>query len=138
HFPETLSDRSILFPRVETGGREILVRELTSSGANIVEVAAYQSTCPAQIDPFAWSALQQNQVDIITFASSKTVSNFVRLVKQALENNSKLTLESLLKNVCIASIGPQTSKTCQELLERVDIEAQEYTLEGLTDALCKK
>jgi uroporphyrinogen III methyltransferase / synthase len=138
HFPETLSGKKILFPRVETGGREILVRELTSSGADVVEVAAYQSACPPQIDPFAWSALQQNQVEIVTFASSKTVKNFVRLVRQALENNSQLTLESLLKNVCIASIGPQTSKTCQELLGRVDIEAQEYTLEGLTNQLCSE
>ncbi|HEY9606085.1 MAG TPA: hypothetical protein V6C85_31045, partial [Allocoleopsis sp.] len=41
----------------------------------------------------------------------------------------------LLQHVCIASIGPQTSVTCRELLGRVDVEAQEYTLEGLTQAI---
>jgi uroporphyrinogen-III synthase len=37
--------------------------------------------------------------------------------------------------VCIASIGPQTSATCRELLGKVDIEATEYTLPGLVVAL---
>ncbi|HEY9674326.1 MAG TPA: hypothetical protein V6D11_22995, partial [Waterburya sp.] len=39
------------------------------------------------------------------------------------------------QNVCIASIGPQTTAACRQLLGRVDIEAQEYTLEGLTHAI---
>ncbi|EAM48649.1 uroporphyrinogen III methylase [Crocosphaera watsonii WH 8501] len=41
----------------------------------------------------------------------------------------------MLDNVCLASIGPQTSKTCHELLDRVNLEAKEYTLEGLTKEL---
>jgi uroporphyrinogen-III synthase len=40
-----------------------------------------------------------------------------------------------LPPVGLASIGPQTSKTCQTLLGRVDVEATEYTLEGLTQAV---
>lgn len=130
HFPEPLAEKNILFPRVETGGREVLVQELTAQGATMVEVAAYQSTCPGEIAPPAWAALQNGTVDIITFASSKTVKNFYQLLEKT--NNHPL---SLLKNVCIASIGPQTSKTCQQLLGRVDVEAQQYTLEGLTQAI---
>ena len=130
HFPEPLAEQNILFPRVETGGREVLVQELTAQGATMVEVAAYQSTCPGEIAPPALAALQNRTVDIITFASSKTVKNFYQL----LEKTSNHPL-SLVKNVCIASIGPQTSKTCQQLLGRVDVEAQQYTLEGLTQAI---
>ncbi|HBL13561.1 MAG TPA: hypothetical protein DD379_19620, partial [Cyanobacteria bacterium UBA11162] len=51
------------------------------------------------------------------------------------EKEKFFTPDSLLENVCIASIGPQTSKTCHELLGRVDVEAKEYTLEGLTQAI---
>jgi uroporphyrinogen-III synthase len=40
-----------------------------------------------------------------------------------------------LSGVAIASIGPQTSEACQDLFGRVDVEAWEYTLEGLTEAL---
>ncbi|NES85612.1 MAG: uroporphyrinogen-III synthase [Moorea sp. SIO2B7] len=135
NFPESLANQKILFPRVETGGREILVKELTTEGAEVVEVAAYQSGCPDTISPLAWEALQQEKVDIVTFASSKTVKNFCQLIESA----SKVQLEDknqlLLEHICIASIGPQTSKTCHQLLGRVDVEATEYTLEGLTQAI---
>ncbi|MEM8831412.1 MAG: uroporphyrinogen-III C-methyltransferase [Cyanobacteria bacterium P01_G01_bin.19] len=133
NFPEQLTGQKILFPRVESGGREVLVKELSNQGAEVVEVAAYQSQCPAQIDLFAWQALQKRQIDIVTFASSKTVQNFYQLLKQQVESTD--IIHSLLKDVCLASIGPQTSKTCRELLGRFDLEAKEYTLEGLTAAI---
>jgi uroporphyrinogen III methyltransferase/synthase len=138
NFPESLAAQKVLFPRVETGGREVLVQELTARGAKVVEVAAYQSGCPVQISPEAWQALQQQAVDIVTFASSKTVQNFYQLVESACSSYPQITIESLLKKVCIASIGPQTSATCRQLLGRVDVEAQEYTLEGLTKAIVQK
>ncbi len=132
HFPEDITSQKILFPRVETGGREILVQELTNQGAVVTEVAAYQSKCPDKLNLSVWQALQQQQIDIITFASSKTVTNFYQLLKQV---KSEAEIQSVLKDVCIASIGPQTSKTCGELLGRFDLEAEEFTLEGLTTAI---
>ena len=131
-FPEDLAQQKILFPRVETGGRDVLVRELTAQGADIVEVAAYQSQCPKTIEPQIWQALQQKQIDIITFASSKTVRNFVQLVTAKMDTERDI---NILLEVAIASIGPQTSQTCHDLLHRVDIEATQYTLEGLTEAI---
>lgn len=127
NFPEPLEGKKVLFPRVETGGREVLVKELTAKGAEVIEVAAYQSRCPQAIAPDALEALQRHVVDIITFASSKTVQNFCQL----LEFNGGANLN----RVCIASIGPQTSKTCVSLLGRVDVEAEEYTMEGLFQSL---
>lgn len=138
HFPENIQGKKILFPRVETGGREILVQELTRQGGDVTEIPAYQSTCPDTIDEMIWDALTKEVISIITFASSKTVRNFSYLVKQALVNSPHLTLSSLLSEVAIASIGPQTSQTCQELLGKVNIEATEYTLEGLVDSICQK
>ena len=128
NFPGSPSGQSILFPRVETGGRELLVKALTDLGAIIVEVAAYESQCPIAIDPAILLALQQQQVDIITFASSKTVKHFCQLIGTSLPSG-------WVDRVAIASIGPQTSATCRELLGRVDIEATEYTLPGLVAAL---
>ncbi len=127
HFPELLVGKKVLFPRVETGGREVLVKELTAQGAEVIEVAAYQSRCPEAIAPEALAALTSRTVDIITFASSKTVQFFSQLVQPH--------LDAALHGVCIASIGPQTSKTCLALLGRVDVEAQEYTMEGLLEAI---
>jgi uroporphyrinogen III methyltransferase/synthase len=131
-FPDPIRGQKFLFPRVETGGREILVKELTAKAGQVTEVAAYYSGCPARMDSGIWEAFRDGKVDIVTFASSKTVQNFYRLL---LQETAELSVNSLLEKVCLASIGPQTSKTCQELFGRVDIEAREYTLEGLTSAL---
>jgi uroporphyrinogen III methyltransferase/synthase len=135
HFPEEIAGQKILFPRVESGGREVLVKELTAKGAEVVEVAAYESRCPNAIAPEALAALQQRVVDVVAFASSKTVKNFCHLLQQSQPVGENWL--SWLAGVKIASIGPQTSKTCQELLGRVDVEAEEYTLEGLWRSLCQ-
>ncbi|MEG5060690.1 uroporphyrinogen-III C-methyltransferase [Microcoleus sp. A2-C5] len=132
NFPDKLQNSKILFPRVESGGREILVKEFTAKGAQVIEVPAYQSCCPETIDPIALAALQNQAVDIITFASSKTVHNFCHLI----ETTPELSLsQDWLESICIASIGPETSKSCQNLLGKLDVEATEYTLDGLTEAI---
>ncbi len=131
NFPMSVASQRILFPRVETGGREVLVQEFTNLGATVVEVAAYQSRCPIEIDPTALAALESQQVDIITFASSKTVKYFCQLVGGRLRSGWQ-------DRVWIASIGPQTSATCRSLLGKVDVEASEYTLPGLVAALESK
>ena len=137
HFPEPLQDTKVLFPRVESGGRDVLMKQMTEQGAKVTEVAAYQSGCPTQIVPEALEALQQQTVDVISFASSKTVKHFVQLLETFLPGDSEQfpTAQSRLENVCIASIGPQTSLTCRQLIGRVDVEAKEYTLDGLTQAI---
>lgn len=155
-FPDAdrLASTRLLFPRVESGGREVLVKQFTSQGATVMAVPAYQSQCPERIVPNAFAQLKAEQVDVITFASSKTVRYFAQLFSQALlldtlssqylvqgddyrvsEKLSHSQMQVHLRATCIASIGPQTSKTCQEVLGRVDLEAKEYTLDGLLTSL---
>ncbi|MBL1177363.1 MAG: uroporphyrinogen-III synthase [Pantanalinema sp. GBBB05] len=134
NFPERLNGLRILFPRVESGGRDILIKEFTNQGATVRQVAAYESGCPTEIDPVALAALRDRQIDIVTFASSKTVKHFCLLLYQAERNDA---WKSWLENVCIASIGPQTSQACEALLGRVDVEPREYTLDGLVEAIAE-
>ena len=131
NFPENVAGQRLLFPRVESGGREVLVQAFTAAGAEVVEVAAYESGCPDFPDPQAIEALRSGRVDVITFASSKTVVHTAQLLEQGLGSQWR----SLLDSVAIASIGPKTSDTCHRLLGRVDIEPREYTLDGLTEAI---
>lgn len=131
NFPENVAGQRLLFPRVESGGREVLVQEFTAAGADVVEVAAYESGCPKFPDPQAIEALKQGRVNVITFASSKTVTHTAQLLEQGLGSQWR----SLLDSVVIASIGPKTSDSCRELLGRIDIEPAEYTLDGLTEAI---
>lgn len=132
-FPDAIAEQTFLFPRVETGGRDLLVQQLRQQGATVVEVPAYQSRCPSQVSPTALAALQQKSVDIVTFASSKTVKHFHQLLHAALGAHS--SLQELLQDVAIAAIGPQTAQTCRQQLGRCDVEAQEYTLEGLITSI---
>jgi uroporphyrinogen III methyltransferase / synthase len=127
HFPSPIAGAKILFPRVESGGREVLVNAFTAAGAIVTEVSAYQSGCPRVADVAAIAALRSGKITVITFASSKTVKHFHQLIEGAIGPDWPIVLDK----ICIASIGPQTSITCQELLGRVDVEASEYTLEGL-------
>ncbi|MGL5510360.1 MAG: uroporphyrinogen-III synthase, partial [Microcoleaceae cyanobacterium] len=131
NFPESLAGKKILFPRVESGGRELLVQEMTAQGAIVIEVPAYQSGCPQSINKEVLEALQNHQVNILTFASSKTVKNFWRLI----EENLSVLPDDWLDHIAIASIGPQTSESCQTFFGKVNIEAKEYTLDGLTQAI---
>ncbi|MBD2175744.1 uroporphyrinogen-III C-methyltransferase [Pseudanabaena sp. FACHB-1998] len=129
-----LTDKKMLFPRVESGGREILVEQLQQHGAIVEPVPAYESGCPEAIAPLALAAIQSQNLDAIAFASSKTVKHFCLLLDRMA---SQATWQKWLEPIKIASIGPQTSKTCHELLGRVDCEAVEYTLEGLAEAIAK-
>lgn len=131
HFPEPVSGLRLLFPRVESGGREVLMRELTEQGAIVTEVPAYESGCETAIAPEIQTALVQKQIDVITFASSKTVKCVAQLL------HSLPDAEQLIQSVSIASIGPQTSIACQHYFGRVDMEATEYTLDGLTEAIAQ-
>ncbi|NJL90689.1 MAG: uroporphyrinogen-III C-methyltransferase [Coleofasciculaceae cyanobacterium SM2_1_6] len=140
NFPVALPGLKILFPRVETGGREILVREMTKAGAIVHEVAAYESRCPNQISPEVSLALTTDQIDIITFTSSKTVEYFWQILQQGgvisnMMEKIEYPTSKLLENTLIAAIGPQTAKSCKGILGKMDIEAQEYTLEGLAKAI---
>ncbi|WP_055074276.1 uroporphyrinogen-III C-methyltransferase [Pseudanabaena sp. 'Roaring Creek'] len=130
-----LTGKRLLFPRVESGGREILVEQLQQHGAVVEAIAAYESGCPEAIDPLALEAIQNQDLDAIAFASSKTVRHFCLLLDRV---TSRETWQSWLASVKIASIGPQTSSTCYELLGRVDCEAEEYTLDGLAEAIAQK
>jgi uroporphyrinogen III methyltransferase / synthase len=130
-FP-AIAGMRILFPRVESGGREVLIEQFQHHGAMIAAIPAYESGCPTEIDAIALESIQTQQIDVITFASSKTVKHFCQLLSSVAAPE---VWRSWLLPVKIASIGPQTTIACRELIGRIDCEAVEYTLEGLTTAI---
>ena len=131
HFPKNPDGLKLLFPRVESGGRDVLVKEMTAQGAEITEVAAYESACPQRIPPAAKMAIEAGTVDAVTFGSSKTVRHFAQLM----EKTFGAQWLDLMEKIAVASIGPQTSRDCRELLGKVTVEAEEYTLPGLIAGL---
>ncbi|MEM7552492.1 MAG: uroporphyrinogen-III synthase [Cyanobacteria bacterium P01_A01_bin.84] len=118
----------ILYPKLEAGGRENIPEELSSLGATVTAIPAYQSNCSTEIPTTIERAFKQGRINVVTFASPKTVECFYQMIQS-------ISRKSLLDNICIASIGPVTSVACKEILGRVDVEAQPYTLDGLINSI---
>ena len=112
-------------------GRDVLADGLCSLGANIERVTAYRTVTPPDAAQLARNAFADG-IDIVTFTSSSTVRNLLALLDED-GGPGKKALDGSL----VACIGPVTAATARELGLRVDIEAEEHTVEGLADALIK-
>ena len=130
NFPYPLKDLQILIPRVQSGGNNLIIEKLSSSGALVKEVAVYESRCPESIPQETINALQSKMIDAILFSSGKTVKNTASLLQKHFGGD----WESILCEVKLFSIGPQTSLECKRNFGRVDKEADIYTFEGLLKA----
>jgi uroporphyrinogen-III synthase len=130
HFPVSGWGLRLLLPRVQSGGRTLLAEAFAAAGSRVVEVPAYETRCPDGLPSATVAALQQEQLDAITFSSGKTVSHTAQLLQAAFGSDWRQLLEGL----AIVSIGPQTSERCQQELGRVDAEASPHDLDGLLQA----
>ncbi len=130
YFPQNQKGLKLFIPRVQTGGRSILADSFKLKGAEVTEVAAYESFCPKEIPQKTIDALHSGQIDIIAFTSGKTVTNTVSLfIKYFGESWLKL-----IEKIQLVSIGPQTTISCENLIRKPDKEATPHDLEGLLQA----
>ncbi len=119
--------RRVLIPRAREA-REVLPERLAAAGAEVEVVTAYETVLEeAGVDEMK-RMLSAGEIDIITFTSSSTVKNFVKLL-------NGLDFASLPAGLAIACIGPVTAGTAKELGLRVDIVAEKFTIPGLVQAL---
>ncbi len=122
----TPADR-VLLPRAEVA-REVLPDALVEQGIAVEVVPVYRTIQVEAEGDQLREMLSQKLVDVVTFTSSSTVKNFVKLVGQE-------KLADLVAGVKIASIGPITSETARDFGLKVDIEAEKYTIEGLIQGM---
>ena len=115
---------AVLLPAADIG-RDELSGGLSSFGATVERVTAYRTVTPPDAAHQARDAFAEG-IDIVSFTSSSTVRNLLSLLGDG---------KDVLSNCLIACIGPVTSATARELGLRVDIEAEEHTVEGLAQAL---
>jgi len=127
NFPQNEIGLKLFIPRVQTGGRSILSDSFKLKGAEVTEVAAYESSCPQDIPQKTIDALNSGKIDIIAFTSGKTVINTVSLLKKYFGENWL----KLIEKIKIVSIGPQTSNSCKKFIRKPDKEANPHDLHGL-------
>lgn len=106
--------------------RAILPEKLHQAGAAVDVIQCYR-TVTADFD---YSAIidkfKAGKIDLITFTSSSTVLNLLKLINGKTE---------LLNDVLTACIGPITAATCRAHGLKSNIIAQTYTIDGLTNAI---
>lgn len=91
----------ILIPRAEVA-RELLPDRLREAGA-VVDIVSVYRTIPLSVSSEVLELLRMRQVDVITFTSSSTVTNFLAATGGP----------RLLSGVVIAVIGPVTAATAR-------------------------
>jgi uroporphyrinogen III methyltransferase/synthase len=125
--PHIKAGQLLLLPRAR-GARGILPESIRQMGAQVDEVFLYRAVQSICISEKARNSIINGQVDLITFTSSSTVTNFVGIVGE--KNISRIT-----DQVKVACIGPITASTAVQHGFKVDITAREYTIEGLVEAI---
>jgi uroporphyrinogen III methyltransferase / synthase len=117
----------VLLPRAaET--RDVLVRELSALGADVLEVPAYRTRGVSASAETLRRALASGTVDAVTFTSSSTARNFALLFTDAERSR-------LLHGVTIASIGPITAATARSFGLATTIMPARYTIPALAQAI---
>ena len=121
-----LKDKHILIVRARKA-RDVLPQGLKAFGASVTIAPAYRTSAIR----YPQSTLPDlKDIDIITFTSSSCVEGFFGIF-------SKKTILNKANKFKTASIGPVTSATARRLGLRVDIEATQYTFDGLSEAIVK-
>jgi uroporphyrinogen III methyltransferase / synthase len=120
-----LYGKRILLPRADIADDEI-TKGLVSLKAEVAEVAVYRTVRPVYDKIEMKKVLFQGKVDIITFTSSSTVTNFAAVLsrKEILRIRSK-----------IACIGPKTAETAAKAGFTIDVSARKQTMPGLLEAM---
>lgn len=123
---EGIDSAHILLPRA-AGAREVLPDQLRAHGATVEEVIAYRSIVPT-IDDAHWEEiLQPGPIDLLTFTSSSTVHNYVRLFRDR--------LAAATRDAKVGCIGPVTAETARSYGMQVDVQPASYTIAALVEAI---
>ena len=111
--------------------RDVLPNELKKAGAKVDVAEAYETHVPAAAKAKLnrLFSSESSRPDIVTFTSSSTATNFLALLEKDHYHG--------LREIWLASIGPVTSATLREAGFKPNIEALEYTMEGLALAIAK-
>jgi uroporphyrinogen III methyltransferase/synthase len=125
---EQLKGRRILLARAKKA-RDLLPRKLRTLGARVDVIEIYQTIAPTISGEEIERVFQGNKIDVITFTSSSTVENFLRMYQE------KGGLKSPLGEVAIAAIGPITANTLRKRGITPDIIPDSFTIEALTRAI---
>lgn len=119
---------SFLLPRAAVA-REFLPEKLTSRGAKVDVVSAYQTKfVKLSRDSHFFDLLYGGKIDMVTFLSSSSVNAFVNCFTEE-------EIKEICKKADFACIGPITAATLTEHNLPLSVESDVSTSVGLTDKI---
>ena len=125
---ENVSGKKILLPRAKIATAD-LPNSLREKGAVVDDISLYDTLKVTSKDPNTIEAdFLEGKIDLVTFTSSSTVTNFLEMFPAHIP-------ETLLTDVQVAVIGPETQKTAIEHGIQVDVVAKKATIESLVEAI---
>jgi uroporphyrinogen III methyltransferase/synthase len=119
----------ILLPRAARA-RDVLPMGLVKMGAVVDEIPAYETVQPDHDKGRVKGMLEKGEIDMVTFTSSSTVTNFVEMFREEGQH-----LKTWMAKVGVACMGPITARTAEEQGLSVSLIPKEYTIEALTNAI---
>jgi len=120
-----MQGKKVLLPRAAQA-RDVLPEGLRKMGAAVDIVTAYETVNSGKKKDEWLELLHDQCIDVITFTSSSTVTNFLEIM------GKDYPLPAQIK---IACIGPITAATARKAGWKVDIQQDEYTMKGLVQSL---
>lgn len=129
-----INRQRVLLARAKVA-RDVIPHELRKNGAQVDVVEVYETVLP-RASQKALKAIMRDpkrRPHVITFTSSSTVRNFVKLL-----GGRGRPSHTILNGIQLASIGPITSATLRKLGLPVHIQAKEYTIPGLICAIAEE
>ncbi len=117
----------IVIPRAEEA-REILPKVLAEKGAKVDVVTTYRTIRPSGLKEDLLKMIRDGEIDMVTFTSSSTVSNFVSMFE-------KSEFAEIKGKIKVASIGPITTETAKKFGFIIDAEPEEFTIDGLLESI---
>ena len=128
---DSVRGKRVLLVRAKVA-RDVIPKQLTEAGATVDVIEAYETVVPEESRNRLREVLGNpaQRPTTVTFTSSSTARNFMELLGN--ENTE------LLNGVTLASIGPVTTATLEEIGLRADVEADEYTIPGLARAISER
>jgi uroporphyrinogen III methyltransferase/synthase len=128
-----LSGRRVLLLQA-VGARDIIASELRRAGAEVAEIGAYRAVRVLPGDPGEpdlYKMLLEQQVDVITFTSPSTVSEFVDI-------HGADAVADVLRTTLVACVGPVTAQAAVSLGLMPAIVPEEYTMAAMVAAIVRQ
>jgi uroporphyrinogen III methyltransferase / synthase len=122
-----VQNQNILIPRA-LEGRSFLESQLEEAGAIVTVAPVYQNVIPSENKPLLEQLIKTQTIDWITFTSSSTATNFVKLL------GDSIRAVGMPK---IASIGSITTRTLENCGLLPNLTAHPQNVDGIVNCIVK-